>query len=105
MPHFLQLASNRTALFAAFLLACAALPLHAEMKLGTFSASGPLLVADTFDDQVIHKANFSSDDLKRMASRLDEQQRTLENQARTIERLERQLDEQRRTLDDLKRSR
>lgn len=89
---------------ALFLLLGAVTTAHAEMKLGTFSASGPLLVADTFDNQVIHKSDFSSDDLKRMAERLDTQQRALEEQSRTIERLERQLADQQRALDDLKRN-
>ncbi|WP_371364758.1 hypothetical protein ACA097_17290 [Pseudomonas sp. QL9] len=87
------------------LLLLGAASAHAEMKLGTFSASGPLLVADTFDNQVIHKSDFSSDDLKRMAERLETQQRALDEQSRTIERLERQLSDQQRAVDDLKRSR
>ncbi|MDF3932082.1 hypothetical protein [Pseudomonas citronellolis] len=87
-------------------LACAlALPAQAAMKLGNFTQSGPLLVADTFDSEVIHKSNFSTDNLERMARQLEDQQRALDNQARTIEQLQRQLEEQRRALDELKRGR
>ena len=87
-------------------LTCAlALPAQAAMKLGNFTESGALVVADTFDSEVIHKSNFSTDDLQRMSRQLEEQQRTLQDQARQLDTLQRQLEEQRRTLDDLKRSR
>lgn len=87
-------------------LTCAfALPAQAAMKLGNFTESGALVVADTFDSEVIHKSNFSTDDLQRMSRQLEEQQRTLQDQARQIDTLQRQLEEQRGTLDDLKRSR
>ncbi len=82
-----------------------ALPAHAAMKLGNFTESGALVVADTFDSEVIHKSNFSTDDLQRMSRQLEDQQRTLQDQARQIDTLQRQLEEQRRALDDLKRSR
>ncbi|WP_236172567.1 hypothetical protein [Pseudomonas pseudonitroreducens] len=81
------------------------LPAHAAMKLGNFTESGALVVADTFDSEVIHKSNFSTDDLQRMSRQLEEQQRALQDQARQIDTLQRQLEEQRRALDDLKRSR
>ncbi|MFR0692478.1 hypothetical protein ACLUTX_23990 [Enterobacterales bacterium AE_CKDN230030158-1A_HGKHYDSX7] len=87
-------------------VSCAlALPAQAAMKLGNFNESGSLLVADTFDSEVIHKSNFSTDDLQRMSRQLEEQQRTLQDQARQIDTLQRQLEDQRRALDDLKRSR
>lgn len=92
------------ALLAA-LTGCFALPAHGAMKLGNFTESGALVVADTFDGEVIHKSNFSTDDLQRMSRQLEEQQRTLQDQARQIDTLQRQLEEQRRALDDLKRSR
>ncbi|WP_447753290.1 hypothetical protein [Pseudomonas nicosulfuronedens] len=82
-----------------------ALPAHAAMKLGNFTESGALVVADTFDSEVIHKSNFSTDDLQRMSRQLDDQQRALQEQARQIDTLQRQLEEQRRSVDDLKRSR
>ncbi|TLP78728.1 hypothetical protein FEA48_00955 [Pseudomonas nitroreducens] len=75
------------------------------MKLGNFTESGALVVADTFDSEVIHKSKFSTDDLERMSRQLEEQQRSLQDQARQIDTLQRQLEEQRRALDDLKRSR
>lgn len=86
-------------------LASASLPAQAAMKLGNFTQSGTLLVADTFDSETLHKSDFSTDDLKRMARQLEEQQRTLADQARLIDKLERRLEEQQRALDDLKRSR
>ncbi|MHB9797764.1 hypothetical protein ACYCAX_08110 [Pseudomonas sp. MT3] len=89
----------------AALVCSLALPAHAAMKLGDFTESGALLVADTFDSEVIHKSNFSTDDLQRMSRQLEEQQRTLQDQARQIDTLQRQLEEQRRALDDLKRNR
>lgn len=82
-----------------------ALPACGAMKLGNFTESGALVVADTFDSDVIHKSNFSTDDLQRMSRQLEDQRRTLQDQARQIDTLQRQLEEQRRTLDDLKRSR
>lgn len=82
--------SRPLVVLAAF-TACLALPALGAMKLGNFTESGALLVADTFDSEVIHKSNFSTDDLQRMA--------------RQIDTLQRQLEEQRRALDDLKRSR
>lgn len=82
-----------------------ALPAHGAMKLGNFTESGALVVADTFDSEVIHKSKFSTDDLEHMSRQLEEQQRTLQDQARQIDTLQRQLEEQRRALDDLKRSR
>jgi len=81
------------------------LPAQGAMKLGNFTESGALVVADTFDSEVIHKSNFSTDDLQRMSRQLEEQQRALQDQARQIDTLQRQLEEQRRTLDDLKRNR
>lgn len=92
------------ALLAA-LTCCLVLPAQAAMKLGNFTQSGPLLVADTFDSETIHKSDFSTDDLKRMTRQLEEQQRTLNDQARMIDKLERRLEDQQRALDDLKRSR
>lgn len=87
-------------------LACSfTLPAHAAMKLGNFTESGALVVADTYDSEVIHKSDFSTDDLQRMSRLLEEQQRTLQDQARQIDTLQRQLEEQGRALDDLKRSR
>lgn len=81
------------------------LPAHAAMKLGNFTESGSLVVADTFDSEVIHKSTFSTDDLQRMSRQLEEQQRTLQDQARQIDTLQRQLEEQRRALDEIKRNR
>ena len=95
----------RTFILLAALSCSLALPARAAMKLGTFTESGALVVADTFDNEVIHKSDFSTDDLQRMSRQLEEQQRTLRDQARQIDTLQRQLDEQRRALDDLKRSR
>ncbi|MFV3306585.1 hypothetical protein ACNFBT_15015 [Pseudomonas sp. NY15181] len=86
-------------------LASTSLPTQAAMKLGNFTQSGPLLVADTFDNETLHKSDFSTDDLKRMAQQLEAQQRALDDQARLIDKLERRLDEQQRAMDDLKRSR
>lgn len=83
----------------------ATLSAHAAMKLGNFTESGSLLVADTFDSEVIHKSKFSTDDLERISRQMEEQQRTLQDQARQIDTLQRQLEEQRRALDDLKHSR
>ncbi|MFV3330764.1 hypothetical protein ACNFIA_07520 [Pseudomonas sp. NY15437] len=96
---------SRPLVALAALTACLALPALGAMKLGHFTESGALLVADTFDSEVIHKSNFSTDDLQRMARQLEDQQRTLQDQARQIDTLQRQLEEQRRALDDLKRSR
>lgn len=101
----LRLTRNPAIALTAALFAAATLPAHAAIKLGTFTESGALLVADTFDSEVIHKSAFSTDDLKRMSQQLEDQQRKLDDQARLIDRLERQLDDQRRALDDLKRSR
>ncbi|MFS2126220.1 hypothetical protein [Pseudomonas sp. Pseusp97] len=92
------------ALLAAFTCALA-LPAHGTMKLGNFTESGALVVADTFDSEVIHKSKFSTDDLERMSRQMEEQQRTLQDQARQIDTLQRQLEDQRRALEDLKRSR
>ncbi|MBB4865199.1 septal ring factor EnvC (AmiA/AmiB activator) [Pseudomonas nitritireducens] len=95
----------RRAALLALLTLGAALPALGAMKLGNFTDSGALLVADTFDAETIHKSDFSTDDLQRMSRQLEEQQRTLQDQARQIDALQRQLEDQRRALDDLKRSR
>lgn len=95
----------RTPALLAALTCALALPAYGAMKLGNFTDSGAILVADTFDSELIHKSNFSSDDLQRMSRQLEEQQRTLQDQARQIDTLQRQLEDQRRALDDLKRSR
>ncbi|MCP8463907.1 hypothetical protein NK553_08125 [Pseudomonas sp. ZM23] len=95
----------RTAILLAALSCGVTLPTQAAMKLGNFTDSGALLVADTFDSEVIHKSRFSSDDLQRMTQQLEQQQRTLQEQARQIDSLKRQLEDQSRALDDLKRSR
>ncbi|WP_256676066.1 hypothetical protein [Pseudomonas sp. SCB32] len=97
--------STRSAALLVALACCLAPTALAAMKLGNFTESGALVVADTFDSEVIHKSTFSTDDLQRMSRQLEEQQRTLQDQARQIDTLQRQLEEQRRALDDLKRSR
>lgn len=74
----------------AILASSAALSAHAEMKLGTFTSAGALVVADTFDKELLHKSDFSTDDLQRMASQLKDQQRTIDTQAKAIEQLQRQ---------------
>ncbi|MCU1718182.1 hypothetical protein [Pseudomonas sp. 5P_3.1_Bac2] len=80
----------RTRSLTLFVVCSVTLSAHAEMKLGTFTSSGKLLVSDTVNKELIHNSNFSTEDLERIKRQLEDQQRKIDAQAQAIEQLQRQ---------------